>query len=83
MSRYSAKIFLSCIRFQYTYCIFISRQNKLISRNGLVKKIARFVSLRLHLLEIRWLRSWNTVAEPKIWHFFLLVVFPHNICLYL
>ena len=46
---------------------------------GVLKKITRFVPLRVHLLEIRRLRSWNTVAEPKIWHFFLLVVFPHNI----
>ena len=38
MSRYSAKIFLSCIRFQYTYCIFISRQNKLICAQWACKK---------------------------------------------
>ena len=38
MSRYSAKIFLSCIRFQYAYCIFISRQNKLICVQRASKK---------------------------------------------
>ena len=34
------------------------------------QKITRFVPLRVHLLEIRRLGSWNTFTEAKICHFF-------------
>ena len=62
MSRSSKVPKFSCriLDFRYMFLIFISRQNKLVCAQRAPKKIARFVPLRVHLLEIRRLGSWNT-----------------------
>ena len=61
--------------FRYICLIFISRQNKLVCAQRSSKKITRFVPLRVHLLEIHRLGSWNTLPRRRSGIFFLLVVF--------
>ena len=61
--------------FRYIFLIFISRQNKLVCAQRAPKKITRFVPLRIHLLEIHRLGSWNTLPRRRSGIFFLLVVF--------
>ena len=61
--------------FRHIFLIFISRQNKLVCAQRPSKKITRFVPLRLHLLEIHRLGSWNTSPRRRTGIFFLLVVF--------
>ena len=51
--------------FRYIFLIFISRQNKLVCAQRAPKKITRFVPLRVHLLEIRRLGSWNTLPRQR------------------
>ena len=53
--------------FRYIFLIFISHQNKLVCAPRASKKMTRFVPLRVHFLEY--------IAEAKIGHLFLLVVF--------
>ena len=55
--------------------LIISHQNKLVCAQKASKKITRFVPLLVHLLEIRWLGSWNTSPRRRSGIFFLLVVF--------
>ena len=61
--------------FRYIFLIFISCQNKLVCAQRASKKITRFVPLRVHLLEIHRLGSWNTSPRRRTGIFFLLVVF--------
>ena len=56
--------------FRYIFLIFISRQNKLVCAQRPSKKITRFVPLRLHLLEIHRLGSWNTSPRRRTGIFF-------------
>ena len=66
--KFSRRVF----RFQYIF----SRQNKLVFPHRASKKITRVVPLRVHLLEIRRLGSWNTLPRRRSsWHSSLLVVF--------
>ena len=77
MSRSSKVRKFSCrvLDFRYIFLIFISRQNKLVCAQRASKKITRFVPLRVHLLEIHRLGSWNTLPRRRSGIFFLLVVF--------
>ena len=61
--------------FRYSFLIFISRQNKLVCAQRAFNKITRFVALRVHLLEIHRLGSWNRLSRRRSGIFFLLVVF--------
>ena len=63
---------MSCIRFQIH---FLNLQTKLVYAQRASKKITRLVPLLVHLLEIRWLGSWNTSPRRRSGIFFLLVVF--------
>ena len=67
MSRSSKVRKCSCrvLDFRYIFLIFISRQNKLVCAQRAPKKITRFVPLRVHLLEIRRLGSWNTLPRRR------------------
>ena len=56
--------------FRYIFLIFISRQNKLVCAQRAPKKITRFVPLRVHLLEIHRLGSWNTLPRRRSGIFF-------------
>ena len=51
--------------FRYIFLIFISCQNKLVCAQRASKKITRFVPLRVHLLEIHRLGSWNTLPRRR------------------
>ena len=67
MSR-SSKVLKFCCRvldFRYIFLIFMSRQNKLVCAQRAPKTITRFVPLRVHLLEIRRLGSWNTLPRRR------------------
>ena len=77
MSRSSKVRKFSCrvLDFRYIFLIFISRQNKLVCAQSAPEKITRFVPLRVHLLEICRLGSWNTLPRRRSGIFFLLVVF--------
>ena len=67
MSRSSKVRKFSCrvLHFRYIFFIFISRQNKLVCAQRAPKKITRFVPLRVHLLEICRLGSWNTLPRRR------------------
>ena len=67
MSRSSKVRKFSCrvLDFRYIFLIFISRQNKLVCAQRAPKNITRFVPLRVHLLEIRRLGSWNTLPRRR------------------
>ena len=69
--------------FRYIFLIFISRQNKLVCAQSAPKKITRFVPLRVHLLEIRRLGSWNTLPRRRSGIFSSSSYFLHDKCLYL
>ena len=81
MSRSSEVRKFSCrvLHFRYIFLIIISRQNKLVYAPRASKKITRFIPLRVHLLEIRRLGSWNTLPRRKSG----ISYFPHDKCLYL
>ena len=83
---HSSKVRKFCCRvldFRYIFLIFISRQNKLVCAQRAPKKITRFVSLRVHLLEIRRLGSWNTLPRRRSGIFSSSSYFLHDKCLYL
>ena len=67
MSRSSKVRKFSCrvLDFRYIFLIFISRQNKLVCAQSAPEKITRFVPLRVHLLEIRRLGSYNTLPRRR------------------
>ena len=67
MSRSSKVRKFSCrvLDFSYIFLIFISCQIKLVCAQRASKKISRFVPLRVHLLEIRRLGSWNTLPRRR------------------
>ena len=67
----------------YILLMFISRQNKLVCVQRAAKKITRVVPLRVHLLAIRRLGSWNTLPRRRSSSFSSSLVFLHDICLYL
>ena len=77
------KVSCRVLDFRYIFFIFISRQNKLVCAQRAAKKITRFVALRVHLLEIHRLGSWNTLPRRRSGIFFLLVVFsPRQIFIF-
>ena len=67
----------------YILLMFISRQNKTVCVQRASKKITRFVPLRVHLLAIRRLGSWNTLPRRRSGSFSSSLVFLYDICLYL
>ena len=85
MSRSSKVRKFSCrvLDYRYIFLIFISRQNKLVGAQRAPKKITRFVPLRVHLLEIRRLGSWNTLPTRRSGIFSSSSYFLHDKCLYL
>ena len=70
--KFSRRVF----RFQYIF----SRQNKLVFPHRASKKITRVVPLRVHLLEIRRLGSWNTLPRRRSGVFSSSSFLLHDIC---